>query len=188
MRSAKALDPESREAHASYLLRILLMVRNLHRRGYGLLRIVPRSSGTGVYRLYVTDAGNISAANGAEAIDDNRSATHTSANGPRLFDWPDASRASVPTLASLFLERFPEIAALAKGEDAGYAHWLQRAIGFARHAEFPQPNSSQNVYDGRCPEGLGMPPPGLAESHSGIEDPRGNNVNRYAPGVSDICT
>jgi len=156
------VDPESREAHASYLLRIFLMVRELHRRGYGLLRILPRRSGAGVYRLYVTHAGNISAANGADAIDDSKSAIHTSANGPRLFEWPDAPRATVRKLATLFLERFPDIAAMSCGEDAEYGAWLKLAIQFARHGKFPQPNERENVYDGRAPEGLGMPPPGRA--------------------------
>lgn len=110
--------------------RILLMVGDLHGRGYERLRISPSMSPSGMaWRCSITPASNISASNGATLVDwDCLAAHYTSGVGADYFGWDDAADLTPVEMATLFIARFPEIVASAKGEDPAYAHWYQEML------------------------------------------------------------
>lgn len=120
------------------LVRVFRMVKELHRRGYQQLRIVPGMSGSGMsYRCSVTPAANVPIDHGAMGVDHELVAAHTSANGDRLFEWDDAPDCSIGELARMFIRRFPTIAKLGRALDLDYVAWFDTALTFAERGEFP---------------------------------------------------
>jgi len=143
------------------MLRVFLLVEELHRRGYEQLRICPNMSPSGMhYRCNITYADNIKPENGAVAIDFDDAALHTSANGPNLFNWPDAADASIPELARMFIRRYPAIAKKGRQPDPAYVRWFQTAITFARKGAFPL-----NHVDAHRGKHKWMPTTGSEEVH-----------------------
>ena len=117
--------------------RVLAMVHELHKAGYQRLRILPFVSGSGCYwRGWITDADNV-CADGFNLIDwddedrTGRVAKYTSGQENTYFGWTDAKGLSARGLGSMFLERFPQIAAKGRGCDWAYAGWLTDVLGFA---------------------------------------------------------
>ena len=104
---------------------VLLLVEELHKRGYEKLRICPGMSPSGIYwRCSITYAGLFSSRHGALISGgDPLVARYTSGQEASYFGWEDAAGDTVPQLADKFLERFPEICSKGKGKDEAYASW-----------------------------------------------------------------
>lgn len=111
--------------------RILLMVSELHRRGYERLRIAPGISPSGLHwRCSIAPASDFRGGHGAMLADgDGEAARFTSGQGMACFDWPDAGRDAPAALADKFLERFPGLAARGAGDDPEYARWFAEMLG-----------------------------------------------------------
>jgi hypothetical protein len=54
------------------------------------------------------------------------------------FGWTDATHDDARSLAAKFVERYPELARQAAGEDLAYAGWLTRILGRAEHGCLPE--------------------------------------------------
>ncbi len=147
---------------------VLLMVAELHRMGYQRLRIGPGMSPSGLHwRCAVTHVGNINSAHGALVVDDSPDvATYSSGAGSNFFGWDDAAGDGPEDLARKFVERFPVIARLGRGDDEDYAQWYDQVVVIAQAGDLPYAYSdwSDQAEDGKLPtvEGVGplMMPPG----------------------------
>lgn len=118
--------------------RALLMVHELHRRGYQRLRIVPGMSPSGMYwRFAITPSSNIQATHGALPINEEPQARYSSADGRRYFGWEGVEEATPRELADLFQTHFAELAALGLGRDYPYAGWFVEMLGHVDRAGFP---------------------------------------------------
>lgn len=126
------------EAHNN-ARRVLLMVAELHRQGYQRLRIAPGISPSGTYwRCAVTHAGNIGADHGALALDDKQdTAMYSSGAGDSFFGWDDAATDDTAALARKFVERFPVIVRLGRGDDDEYAQWYTQVVDLAEEGDLP---------------------------------------------------
>jgi hypothetical protein len=177
MHSTRDPSPEIRRAQ-----RVLLMVHELHKRGYQRLRVVPGMSPSGVYwRCSVTPITNTLTTHGALFQDFERDvALYTTGMDNRYFDWPDAEQDTARQLASKFVERFPSIAEEGLGRDWVYAGWYVEMLGLAEQGCLPiaysdwdygeehhwgiptmcSSHAPRELYGARLP----MPPPGEALS------------------------
>ena len=129
--------------------KVLLMVGELHRRGYQRLRIAPGLSPEGEHwRCSITPITNISTKHGARLIDWEHLAAHyTSAAGAKYFDWSYAANLDPGRLATRFCEEFPLIVAAGQGSDWAYAGWYQEMLGLTH------PNLLPIAYrEGGCPQ------------------------------------
>lgn len=154
--------------------RLLLMVSELHQRGYQRLRICPGMSASGMHwRCSVTPVANILRDRGAMLADWNNLAAHyTTGQELRFFGWEDAENLTPAQLADRFVERFPEIAAAGFGSDWEYAGWYQEVLRLTEPDAFPIAYSDyfDDELDGLpCVGGaraeslvIPFPPPGLA--------------------------
>jgi hypothetical protein len=141
----------------------------LHKLGYQRLRIGPGMSPSGMYwRCSVTHVGNIDADHGALVVDESSDvATYSSGAGDRFFGWEDARGDSPEDLARKFVERFPVIARLGRGDDEDYAKWYDEVVSLAKAGDLPYAYSdwSDQPEDGILPtvggtSRLVMPPVG----------------------------
>jgi ribonuclease BN (tRNA processing enzyme) len=148
---------------------VILMVHQLHELGYQRLRIGPGMSASGVYwRCAVTHVANIQEDNGALVLDEaNDTAMYSSGSGDHFFGWEDTSEDTPADLARKFIERFPVIARLGRGDDENYAEWFQEVVRVVEAGGFPYAYSdwSDEHEDGILPTvggtgGLPMPPDG----------------------------
>lgn len=148
---------------------VLNMVAELHRMGYQRLRIAPGMSPSGIYwRCGVTHVENILADHGALVMDESSDmASYSSSAGSRIFGWEDARGDSPQDLARKFIERFPVIARLGRGDDEDYALWFEEVVKLALKGELPYAYSdwSDETRDGILPtvggtSQLVMPPGG----------------------------
>ena len=118
--------------------RVLLMVHELHKRGYQLLRIVPGMNASGTsWRCGVTPRSNTLKSHGAMPAAYDRMAKYTSASENKYFEWTDAATDTARQLANKFVDRFPGIVGEAKGQDWGYCGWYVQMLGFADRRAFP---------------------------------------------------
>ena len=119
--------------------KVLFMVAELHRMGYQRLRIAPGISPSGIYwRCGVTHVDNIRPDHGAMAMDESSDlTTYSSAAGDHFFGWDDAGDDSPDELARKFIERFPVIARLGRGDDEDYARWYESVVSLARSGDLP---------------------------------------------------
>ncbi|MGO9471322.1 MAG: hypothetical protein ACLQVF_45100 [Isosphaeraceae bacterium] len=120
-------DPElgMMDGEATMPRRLLLMVHELHRRGYERLRAATGLSPSGCYwRCCVTPVSNICRSHGALVSDyEAAAARYSSSDGARCFGWPDAVDDSPGQLATKFLDRFVELSESRRGRDGAYARW-----------------------------------------------------------------
>jgi DNA-binding transcriptional ArsR family regulator len=126
-------DPAvSDEAPPAHMLcrRVLLMVQDLHRRGYERLRVAPGLSPSGLHwRCSIVPVDHVRRDHGALAMEEDEiTARYTSSQGARFFDWDDAEHDSPVVLAGKFLERFPDLAVQGKGTDPDYVRWYVRML------------------------------------------------------------
>jgi hypothetical protein len=120
-------------------LRVLMMVHELHKAGYQLLRIAPGMSASGCHwRCSVTPASNIQPTHGAKTIAYGvDTAQYTSGEANEYFGWKDAKTDTARKLAVKFLERFPVIARKSFGLDWEYVGWYVQMLGLAEQGAFP---------------------------------------------------
>lgn len=120
------MDSEMALPDATHARRVLLMVAELHVRGYQRLRIYPYQYALGSWRCCVAPATGFLRTSGAWPIEnvDNVGATYSTAQGKAPFDWHDARYTNPSGLARRFIERFSEIAEAGRGEDWLYAGWF----------------------------------------------------------------
>ncbi|WP_155524154.1 hypothetical protein [Burkholderia sp. PAMC 28687] len=64
-------------------------------------------------------------------------ADYSSGQGKAYFGWSDAASDDARTLATKFLERFPEFASRCRGQDWPYAGWFAMVLGRAELGELP---------------------------------------------------
>jgi hypothetical protein len=64
-------------------------------------------------------------------------AVYSSAQENKYFEWKDAQRDTVRSLADKFVDRFPVVARSGQGWDYPYAGWYQRLLGLAEAGWFP---------------------------------------------------
>ncbi len=150
---------------------VLNMVAELHNMGYQRLRIAPGMSPSGTYwRCGVTHVENITSEHGARAMDESSdTASYSSGAGHRYFGWEDAQDDDPQDLARKFVERFPVIARLGRGDDEDYALWFEGVVQLASKGELPYAYSdwSDDTEEGILPTvggtgQLAMPPGGEA--------------------------
>jgi len=118
---------------------VVLMVAELHRMGYQRLRICPGMSPSGVYwRCAVTHVENVREDHGAMIMDESSdAANYSSGAGNHYFGWEDARKDSPEDLARKFVERFPVIARLGRGDDEVYADWFAEVVKVVQAGELP---------------------------------------------------
>jgi hypothetical protein len=148
------------------------MVSELHVRGYQRLRIAPGMAPSGCYwRCSITPVTNISRKHGAMLVSwDALSVHYTSGNEREYFGWRDASHLSPSRLATLFIDRFPEIAVAASGSDWLYSGWYQEMLGITypdlfpiAYADWELPADRLDTTGGRSGVYVPLPPPGQCE-------------------------
>lgn len=129
------------EQRAREYRRVLLMVAELHLRGYQRLRILPYMAPSGMsWRCAIAPAALFSQE--GTRLDESgefgeTTVTYSSAAGGEYFLWTDAARATPSSLARLFIERFPKITAAAKGSDWMYAGWYVEMLGLTYPNRLP---------------------------------------------------
>lgn len=118
---------------------VLMMVSELHKLGYQRLRICPGMSPSGMYwRCSVTNVENIKSDHGALMVDESADVvTYSSGAGSHFFGWDDTSGDGPEDLARKFVERFPVVARLGRGDDEDYAQWYDEVINVAQAGDLP---------------------------------------------------
>ena len=94
-------------------------------------------------------------------------ASYSSGAGNHFFGWEDARDDGPADLARKFVERFPVIARLGRGDDEDYAEWFEEVVKVVQAGELPYAYSdwSDDTEDGILPtvggsSRLVMPPGG----------------------------
>lgn len=163
MPDERAPDPTIRRAQ-----RVLLMVHELHKQGYQLLRIAPGMSASGNnWRCGVTPRSNTLQSNGALANDFDRVIGYSNAQSNHYFGWEDAETDTARQLAQKFINRFPEVIRESQGEDWEYCGWFVQMLGLADQQAFPVayadwPTGEREGFLETSPRqaNLPLPPPG----------------------------
>lgn len=121
--------------------KVLLMVGELHLRGYQHLRILPYMAPSGMAWRCAIAPASLFSHDGLELDESGEfgvtTVSYTSAAGTEYFNWTDANHETPSGLAHLFIERFPQIAAAAKGSDWTYAGWYVEMLGLTYPNRFP---------------------------------------------------
>ncbi len=152
--------------------RLLLMVHELHKRGYQRIRIMPGAAPSGNYgRCVITHIGNILKKHGAKCKVYTDGALYSTADSNEYFGWKDAKQDTARQLATKFIERFPELVKKGKGSDWEYAGWYVEMLGHAERGHFPvafadwygTPDPRWLPTTVGFESGLPMPPGGEAE-------------------------
>jgi len=154
---------------------VMLMVRHLHRQGYGLLRIAPSLPRVSLgWKCQIAPSENFSSDHGAVL---NKKASTlplfstVSSNG--FFGLQGLSGMSSGELARIFSETFPEILRQSQGEDEAYTNWFSNLLAitadnFLFYAFGPNDPPAEHLYDfsfrgsNIIPSGLlkiSLPPP-----------------------------
>jgi hypothetical protein len=119
--------------------KVLVMVLELHMRGFQQLRIEPAISPSGTHwRCAVAPARLFSERHGArlaeEGWESSLVARYTTGQGERFFDWRDVRPTTTPSgLANRFVARFHEIAEAGRGSDWAYTGWYVEML----HLTYP---------------------------------------------------
>jgi hypothetical protein len=126
---------------------VLLMVHELHLYGYQRVRAIPEMAASGKYwRCVIAPASVVAVDHGARLVGEGRAngeiraqtATYTSLDGNRYFAWEDIYPYADPReLATIFLERFPEVAEAGRGPDWAYAGWYMEMLLLTHPDQFP---------------------------------------------------
>jgi len=169
---------------------VLLLIHELHLRGYQRLRGIPAMEPSGKYwRCAIAPVSLVSVHHGARLVADVRKdpriATYTSRDQNRYFQWTDVyPYASPKELAILFVERFPEVAEAGRGSDWPYAGWYMEMLRLTHPDLFPYAVAKGKVPCTYLPTAspaehrrkvrIALPPPGEAltrrESLPGVRE------------------
>ena len=122
-----------------YSRKILLMVEELHRKGYQKLRIVPAISPTGMsWRCAILPSTSISLKHGAQEADYNtKGINYSSSQGNFFYDRKNALNESPIRLAEMFIEYYPGVADAGYGPDWQYAGWFQYMLNLTSPNNLP---------------------------------------------------
>lgn len=155
---------------SSVYRKVMLMVTELHVRGYQLLRISPGMAPSGCYwRCSIAPVNNFSKENGAIIVKHNDLIAYYSSGMERnYFGWEDAGYLTPGKLANIFIERFPKIAEAGKGSDWLYAGWYLEMLHLTYPDAFPvayddywRSTDHLKLINGRKDIKIPIPPPGL---------------------------
>jgi hypothetical protein len=143
------------------------MVRALHAMGYEQLRIAPAVAPSGLFwRLSICAASNTLPEHGAKMRDFDEAAHYSSSALDRYFDWDDAADDSPSELAMKFVERFPDLAATGRGEDADYVRWYEDMLRVTEpdglpyaYADWPSRDDYLSIFYGSMDIEIRLPPP-----------------------------
>jgi hypothetical protein len=102
--------------------RVLLMVAELHRRGYERLRVFPFEDQWMAWRCLVKSSVE------ADRNDLADSPYHICVYMPEPFGWTDARSDSVADLADKFIERYPKACKAGFGHDSAYVQWYENML------------------------------------------------------------
>ena len=108
--------------------RILVMVHELHRRGYERLRVAPSLFASGRWMCGITPVTNISSINGEVECDPGLVVYYTNCQGVQCFEWTDAADDTPEQLATKFIDHFPELSQQGRGRDEAYALWYSEML------------------------------------------------------------
>ena len=121
--------------------KLLLMVRELHCRGFEKLRIIPHISPSGLHwRCEFLPSKLVLKRIGTEKSSikvDYALPNYTSGAEFNYFGWEDGKNLSFTQLAERFVETFPELMADCKGEDKIYAEWFFKMIFWLKENDLP---------------------------------------------------
>ena len=132
------------------------MVHELHKAGYQRLRIcVGHSLDGNDWRCHLLPAVNMHK-DGWTPTSTDKAHLYTSREANCYFGWSDAVDDSARSLAKKFVERFPETARDAIGQDWLYAGWFTSALGSAENGFLPAFYGGRS-YELKTPE-IPLPP------------------------------
>lgn len=151
--------PRHPDPHIRRAVRVLVMVGELHKRGYQRLRVMPFMAPSGMSwrcwvgpsSLFYRNHGAILSAKAAASPDEQEEqatalvARYTSGMDNRYFDWADAESDDARALADKFVDRFGLLASSGNGWDYTYAGWYQRLLGYAEAGWLPCVKSDGNT-------------------------------------------
>lgn len=125
---------------ATWIL-VIEMLARLHDLGYQRLRLSCGAAPNGLYWRYSVAPAEQFSANGYLLQDDVYPGTAygSSSGSSAPFEWEGPAQ-DADALARRFLESFPEVAKVGRGEDPAYARW------FAEVAERCQPDGAVVMY------------------------------------------
>lgn len=125
-------DPTIRRA-----LRVLSMVHELHKAGYQRLRVCAGYTlDLQHWRCHVGPAAHFHR-DGWTPGDSASLLLYSTALDHEYFGWTDAANDDARRLAAKFLDRHPDLAKRAAGEDWAYAGWFAQILGRAEHGSLP---------------------------------------------------
>lgn len=139
--------------------RLLTLAAALHRRGYERLRVNVGMAPSGLYwRCSYFAAGSREYAGPVPR--------YSTGNGLEIFDWADAHADDPAALAAKFLDRFPELAAVAYGSDPAYVAWFAEMLRQTdpdllpiTYADWELPTDVVSTIGGKRSLTLPLPPP-----------------------------
>ena len=102
---------------------LLLMVAELHTRGYESLHVMPCMSPSGAYwrcDIGPADRDSVEPYGGVQSP----LARYSSSNKAAYYDWDDCAGLSVEALADRFEESFADVVAASDGADPEYVQWF----------------------------------------------------------------
>jgi len=156
-----SLGPSSNRV-VNWAGRFLSMIHELHKVGYQRLRICAGwSPDRSEWRCNVVTVDNV-CEDGWTPVVWGRGNAYATGEGKSWFGWDDAENDDARRLATKFIERFPETAKSALGQDWLYAGWFSAILGAADNGVLP---AFYGGYDLGAPEPrtpLPPPPVGMA--------------------------
>lgn len=125
-----------------YAQRLLLMVHELHKLGFQMLRIYPGVAASGGYwRCTMAPAKYFYADNGiALAVEKigGKFPFYSTGMGNKFFGWEDCLHDDSRELARKFMQRLPEVLIESEGRDWEYVGWYTEMLKYSERAIFPQ--------------------------------------------------
>ena len=120
--------------------KILEVVKELHNRGYELIRICP-SFATFVWswRCFVSTKDNFDKKYGImfESKELEKAFCYSSAALYEYFKGYNGKAATIKELADELLKRYPEFETKGKGQDSEYVKWYDKLFRYAKKGHFP---------------------------------------------------
>lgn len=130
--------------YARRCFRVLRMVAILHGKGFHGLRVFPYEYPLAyrieLYPVSYAEPDGVKYSHdrfGEELERKHLLARHTGANDTRFFAWEDAGKLNAHQLATLFLERFPELARASYRLDFAYAGWYATLLAHCEYGYLP---------------------------------------------------
>lgn len=121
------MRPGAAAAATKRFRKVLLLVSELHVRGYQRIRIAPGMSPSGLYWRCSIAPVSLIGPSGIELLNSEFKSKpvprYTTVDEGKYFGWMDAVRATPSGLARRFIERFPQIVEAGRGADWTYVGW-----------------------------------------------------------------